>query len=225
MGTSDILKHSTTYYSAFNHMKKLPKKIAIDVAILPPSDVMERLISINRQAATKNAAWGLLAKDDFLPHMSLVMGGVESESLETVRSIVEEIVKKAKPIPVELNELFYAEKKDGSRIYAIRAKNTPELQQLHESLMNGLRQYFSYDSTKESLYSKSGEKVTEPDYINKFLESYSFEAYDPHITIRTKKPMGQEDLPLKFIATQVAACHVGIMTTCRKKLFTVKLAG
>lgn len=206
-------------------MHKPNQLIAIDVAILPPLDVMEKIIDINRQAATKNSVWGQLAKDDFLPHMSLAMGGVKNDSLETVKSIVEDAVKKCRPISIELSELYYAEKPDGSRNYAIRAKKTPELQRLHENLMSELRQYFSYDCTKDSLFSKTGEEVTEPSYINKFPTSYSFEAFDPHITIRTKEAVGQEILPLKFIATKVAACHVGIMTTCRKELFTVEMAG
>ncbi|KKW41715.1 MAG: hypothetical protein UY92_C0014G0040 [Candidatus Magasanikbacteria bacterium GW2011_GWA2_56_11] len=204
-------------------MNTISKKLAIDVAILPPLDVMEKIIDINQQAATRNAAWGPLAKDDFLPHMSLAMGGIEDDSLETVKSIVEGIVKNFSPILVELAELYYAEKSDGSKIYAVRARKSSELQRLHENLMNGLRQYFSYDCTKGSLFSRTGEEVAEPDWINKFAASHSFEAFDPHITIRTKEAAGQEILPLKFTATKVAACHVGIMTTCRKELFAVEM--
>lgn len=201
------------------------KKLAIDVAILPPLDVMEKIIDINRQATIKNATRGPLAKDDFLPHMSLAMGGVENDSLETVQNIVEDVVKRFSPISVVLNELYYAENPDGSRTYAYRVKKSSELQQLHESLMNRLRQFFSYDCTKDSLFSKTGEEVTKPHYINKFATSYSFEAFDPHITIRTTEAVGQEILPLQFTATKVAVCHVGIKATCRKELFAVQMTG
>ncbi len=138
-------------------------------------------------------------------------------------AVVEDIVKKFSPISIELSELYYKEKPNGSRVYAIRVKKTPEIQRLHENLMNELRQYFTHDCTRNSLFSKTGEEVTEPDYINKFSTLYSFEAFDPHITIRTKEAAGEEILPLKFVATKVAACHVGIMTTCRKELFTVEM--
>lgn len=205
-------------------MSAISKKLAVDMAILPPIDVMEALIAINQQAASQGAAWGPLAKDDFLPHISLAMGGVEHENLGAVRDMVERVTKRFSPIPVELNELSYVEETEGSRFYAIRAKKTPDLQQLHESLMNGLRQYFSYDCTKETLFSKLGEEVTKPDYINKFATLYSFKAFDPHITIRTRRAMGQEVLPLKFTATKVAACHVGKMATCRNVLFEVGMA-
>ncbi|MDA2922754.1 hypothetical protein MYX07_05835 [Patescibacteria group bacterium AH-259-L07] len=65
--------------------------------------------------------------------------------------------------------------------------------------------------------------VAEPDYINTYPALYSFEAFDPHITIRTKEEVGLDDLPMAFTATTVAACHVGIKTTCRKILFSVEL--
>lgn len=207
-------------------MNTFSKKLAIDVAILPPEDVMEKLININRQAAAKNFAWGPLAKDDFLPHLSLAMGGIEHDNLETVRSIIEEIARKFSPIPIELNELYYVETPDDAKMYGLRAKNIPPLQQLHENLVNELQQHFSYDCTKESLYSKPGEDIKEPDYINKFHSSYSFEAFDPHITLRIKEEVGQDALlPITFAAMTVAACHVGVMTTCRKVLFRVELTG
>lgn len=198
------------------------QKLAIDI-VLPPIDVMDKIIAINRQAADKNAAWLQLAKDDFIPHLSLAISGVRKDSIEKVKSTVKDIAKKLSPLPMELSELYYVQKPNGSKIYGIRAINISELQQLHESLMHGLKQYFSYDCTKDSLFSKPGEQVAQPDYINGFVAKNSFGAFDPHITIHTKEAVGQELLPLKFKATEIAACHVGQMTTCRKKLFSVEV--
>ena len=198
-------------------------KIAVDVVLLPPNDVIDKIIAINEQAATKNLSWGSLGKDDFLPHLSLAMGCVEHDSLETVKSVVEAVASKFAPMTIELFELYYAEMPNDAKMYCLRAKNIPELQQLHENLINELQQHFSYDCTKESLFSKPGEDVKEPDYINKFYSSYSFEAFDPHVTLRIKEEVGKDALPITFTANEVAACHVGIMTTCRKNLFEVQM--
>jgi hypothetical protein len=200
-------------------------KIAVDVVLLPPDDVMDKIIAVNEQAATKGLAWGPLKKDDFLPHLSLAMGCVEHDSLETLKSGVEAVASQFVPMTVELFEFYYAEMPDDGKMYCLRAKNIPELQKLHENLVNKLQQHFSYDCTKETLFSKSGEYVKEPDYINKFHSSYSFEAFDPHVTLRIKEEVGKDALPITFTANEVAACHAGIMTTCRKKLFTVPMGG
>ncbi|MFA5954351.1 MAG: hypothetical protein WC817_02330 [Patescibacteria group bacterium] len=194
------------------------------MVILPPVEVIEKLIDINRQATAKNAAWGSLAKDDFLPHLSLAMGGVEYDNLEKVKNVIKDTISEFGAISIELNELYFVERPDGSRNYCFRVKNTSVLQQLHEKLMNNLRPYFSYDCTKDSLFSKPGEEIIVPDYLNKYLSSYSFNAFEPHITLRTKEAVGQEYLPIKFIANKVAVFHAGVMTTCRKEFFAVELA-
>ena len=198
-------------------------KIAVDVVILPPNDVMDKIIAINKQAATAGLAWGPLGKDDFLPHLSLAMGCVQHDSLETVKSVIEAVSNKFEPILIELYELYYADMPDNAKMYCLRAKNVPELQRLHENLVIELQQHFSYDCTKETLFSKPGEVVKEPDYINKFHSSYSFEAFDPHVTLRIKEEVRHDALPITFTANAVAACHAGVMTTCRKKLFAVPM--
>lgn len=194
-------------------------KIAIDIVILPPPEVMDKIIWINEQAESK---WGSLEKDDWLPHLSLAMGCIDSTNLAIVNNIVKTTADKFNPISVELNEVYYAEKTDGSRTYCLRAKKNQDLQVLHENLMNELKPYLSNDCTKETLYSKPDEELIEPDYINNFAP-HSFENFDPHITIRTKEEAGKNVLPLNFVATNIAVCHAGIYTTCRKILFSIKL--
>lgn len=198
-------------------------KIAVDVAILPPDNIADKLIGINKQAAAKNMAWGPLGKEDFLPHLSLAMGCVQYDDLGTMKGVVEAVVAEFDPIPIELYELYYAEMSNGAKMYCLRAKKTPKLQRLHENMVNGLQRYFSHDCVKESLYSKPGEEVVEPDYINKFHSSHTFQAFDPHVTLRIKEEAGRDALPITFTANWVAACHVGIITTCRKKIFAVPI--
>lgn len=200
-------------------------KIAIDVVILPPDDIMKKIIAINEQAATIGSIWGPLGRNDFFPHLSLAMGCIEYDNLKTIKNVVETVVSKFKPILVELYEVYYAETSNGAKIYCLKAKNVPELQRLHENLVNELQQRFSYECTKEFLFSKPGEKVAKPDYINKFHSLYSFKAFDPHITLRIKEETKKDVLPMSFVAKEIVACHAGTVMTCRKKLFSVKMKG
>lgn len=190
-------------------------KIAVDIVILPPEEVMEKIIAINREAVKRNEAWGMLGSDDYFPHISLVMGGVRSDDLDKVNTIVDGIVKDYLPMKIELFELSHS-KKSNSEMYFIRANKTEALQKLHESLMDSLKPYFFHDCTKESLYKKPGEEIANPHYINTFFEKNSYIAFDPHITLRTKAEYGRDELPIIFTATAIAICHVGEMTTCRK---------
>ncbi len=197
------------------------KKAAIDIALLPPDDVIEKLISIKRQAGEK--VWGPLGKNDYIPHISLAMGCVKESELAAVREIVEKVAGRFGPISIVLDGLYFADKPGGDRNYAIGAKKSLPLQELHESMMKALQSYLCYDCEKEMLFREPGQDVTEPNYINKFLSSHSFENFDPHITTRAKVDVGKDDLPMAFAADRIAVWHIGTMTTCRKVLFETKL--
>jgi len=202
-----------------------PKKIAIDVVILPPEDVKDRIIGINQQMADKGDTWGImLRKDDFLPHLSLAMGCIYSDKLKVVKNIIEDIAKKFPPISLEFSRLHFEKDQMGLKNYSLLIiENNAKLKKLHEALMDGLQPLFSCDCKKESLYSKPGEFIEDPEYINDYSSRYSYNAFLPHITIRTKEALRNDIFPIKFMATTVAACHVGIGTTCRKVLFSTEL--
>ncbi len=202
-------------------MKRGQEKRAIDVVLIPPDEVIEKLISINRQAGED--VWGPLGQDDYIPHISLAMGCVKESELAAVREIVEKVAGKFGSISIVLDKLYFADKPGGDRNYAIGAKKSLLLQELHESMMKALQNYLYYDCAKEMLFREPGQGVTEPNYINKFLSSHSFENFDPHITTRAKVDVGKDDLPMAFAADRIAVWHIGTMTTCRKVLFETKL--
>lgn len=197
------------------------KKIAIDVVILPPEDIMDKIININE----RGGGWGImLGKDDFLPHLSLAMGCVEFDQLEAVKDATENIVKNFSPISLEFGKLRFEKDQMGLKNYSyLVTEDNIEIKRLHEALMDGLRLYLHYDCAKESLYYKEGEEVSDPEYINNYLSRYSHNFFYPHITIRTKEIPKNDILPIKFMATTVAICHVGVGTTCRKVLFSTEL--
>jgi len=194
-------------------------KIAIDIAVLPPQEIMDKVIAINRREAERGNAHGRLAKNDFYPHISIAMGTIKQENLDEIKIILDNLLKNQKPLSVELVELYYAVGSDGSKTYGLKMKKTKEIQNIHEKLMRSLVPYFSYDATIEDLYKKENdeEKTNHPDHINKYL-NHSFENFDPHLTLRCKE-VETAELPIIFTASTIAICHVGTRTTCRKILF------
>lgn len=197
-------------------------KIAIDIAIIPPEEIMDKIIAINKKEAERGNARGPLAKDDFYPHISLAMGTIKEEDFEKVKEIFAKILENQNPLNIELTELDYATKSDGSKTYGMRAKKTNEIQKLHEELMNNLLPYFSFDATLEELYKKENEDTKPPSHVNTYHEKSSFENFDPHLTLRCKEVEFNE-FPIIFTASTIAICHVGTETTCRKILFQTTL--
>lgn len=197
-------------------------RIAIDIVIIPPEEIMDLVIAINKKEAKRGNTWGTLGKDDFYPHISLAMGTIKKEDLNKIKEILTKILKNQKPLKVELVELYYALGSDGSKSYCLRMKKTKEIQKLHEELINRLLPYFSYDATLEDIFKKDNEETKTPDYINKYYGQFSFGNFDPHLTLRCKE-VEFNDFPIRFNASTVAICHAETQVTCRKILFQITL--
>lgn len=197
-------------------------KIAIDVVLLPPEEIMDFCIEINKGAAEKGQDKGPLGKEDFIPHISLAMGCMEEEKLPEVMGIIKNIANNFPPLKLEITELYYATACDGIKSYGLLLKKTEILQKLHEKLMGALDSFLTYDATSEAIYFKEDESPAEPEYVNEYKDKFSYENFKPHITLRCKEA-DYKTFPIEFTVSALAVCHVGISTTCRKILFQTKL--
>ena len=197
-------------------------KIAIDIAIIPPEEIMDKIIAINKIEAERGNARGPLAKDDFYPHISLAVGTIKKEDFEKVKEMFVKTLKNQNSLNIKLTGTYYATKSDGSKSYALKIIKTEEIQKIHEKLMNNLLSYFSYDATSEELYKKKNEETKPPSHVNKYKKKSSFENFDPHLTLRCKE-VELNEFTITFIASTIAICHVGTETTCRKILFQTRL--
>jgi len=192
-------------------------KIAIDVVLLPPENIMDLAIQINKTEAEKGNSKGELNKVDFFPHLSLAMGIIKKEDFDKVIEIVRKISNKYQPQKLKLQKPYYVEGKDGQKSYAIMISKG-YLKKLHKDLMNQLNPFLSFDATSKEIYNQE----EEPDYVNQYKKIGSFDKYNPHITLRCKE-ITQKIPKQIFVAKRLAICHIGISTTCRKILFETEL--
>jgi hypothetical protein len=186
-------------------------KLAIDIVLLPPEEIMDYVIEINKTEVSK----GELNKIDFLPHISLAMGVVEESNLEELKTIVEGLL--THPIKLQLDKFYFVEDYTKERSYGILIKGE-ELQKMHEELMDKTKDLFSYDATIENIFNQEAE----PSAINDFKEKYAFENYEPHITVRCNEVNGELERK-EFTVNKIAICHLGVSTTCRKILIEKEL--
>ncbi|HUS73133.1 MAG TPA: hypothetical protein VMY06_08710, partial [Sedimentisphaerales bacterium] len=96
------------------------------------------------------------------------------------------------------------------------------LQSLHEKVMDKLEPYLSSNVTEDMIY--GGEEVAETTllWIKKYREKVSFENFFPHITIGYGQ-IENHSLPVSFVASELALCHLGNHCTCRKILVSIGL--
>ncbi len=200
-------------------------KIAVDVVLLPPEEILELCIKLNRECNIAGKAKGQLGKKDFVPHISLAIGAVQTTDLPAIFSILEKMTKNLAPLSLEIYQLeHYISKTDGKKSYGFKIKVTEKLQQHHEAVMRSLEPYF-VDSTitVEMLYKDNGEVIEKVSpAVIEYREKHSFTHFDPHITLLCHE-MEYEALPIRFSSSTFAVFHLGRNGTCRKQLFSTKL--
>ncbi len=200
------------------------KKIAVDVVLLLPKKITELCIKINRAALQQGKAKLLLGKKDYIPHISLGIGSVEKKAIPKIKEILQKIAQQFSPLNLELYRLYYhVSKTDGKKVYGLKVRETAVLQRLHKLVMRKLGPFFSYNTTIEMVYRDPGEIIKKlSSTFTKYKEHYSFENYNPHITLLCHEAKCKQ-LPVRFVSSKLALYHLGNHCTCRKILFSAPI--
>ena len=88
--------------------------IAIDVVLLPPPEVMEKVVEINKEIVSKGSKDIVLDKEKCLPHITLAMGCIKEEELKVIQKVIEEVSRSFKSMPLKT---FPLEKEEMSSRY------------------------------------------------------------------------------------------------------------
>ncbi len=184
--------------------------IAVDIAILPPDNVMDRAIAINKQYETNFR----LNKHDRFPHITLMQAIVKKTDLKKVESILGGIAESFSPLKLNADL-------SNARVLVFEVRANPQLIKLHTAVMDKLHDMVTYDSRPEYYFD---EQVRERSlaWVRNFLTNAAYEKYEPHISLSvSESPRWQETID--FTADRLALCHLGNYNTCRKILFETQL--
>jgi 2'-5' RNA ligase len=195
------------------------KVVALDVAILPPPDVMTRAMKLSAALpAKRRRADGDVAEPDrlrldgeHLPHVTLAMQHVREKELELAFSRVDAVLARQQPPRIVIT--------GGGRsrhTLWMSVERTPELLDLHERLMEALRGLERHEGGPHAFYGGDG-RARDVRWVAGFRLQASASAFDPHITLGHGSDVPAIE-PFAFDATTVAACHLGRFCTCRRVL-------
>ena len=188
----------------------MSKLVAMDGAILPPADVTARAINFSAGLPSEGAR-GLRLDAEHLPHVTLTQQFVREDEIDAAFERIDEVLQQQHP----LRMLITGSGHSGQTLW-LAVDRTPELQELHERLMEGLRGLERPDGGPHAFFEENG-RMGDVMWVAGFRLKSSFGAFTPHITLgHGKEPPHVE--PFAFDATTVAACHLGRFCTCRKVL-------
>jgi len=193
------------------------KKIAIDIVIIPPENIIEKCIALNNSSKIRKFQ---LWKNDFVPHISLTLLGIYEKNLNTITKIISQV--DVEPFPIYLTWIGSV-KKEKWDYHIIHINTSEKLKELHKYITQETLAYFEKADTpemivawKETWWNESSKK-----WINNFYTEHSFEKYKPHITLwcyNLNTPLIDE-FPIKFYASKICVFQVWNSNTCRKLLW------
>lgn len=205
------------------------KYLAIDIAIIPPADVLNGIISLNKGMINKSSDFFLLGKKDYLPHITLVMGVIKEDDLEKIIKIIKDVSLKHHPLKLFVQKIKSNQKADSTWNSHIEIKKTKSLLKFHEEIVDAISPFLIKKSSPEMFYSspKPVKGAGALLWVKKYVEISAYSKYWPHISMSKgripDKQISKVKLQKTFVASRLIIAHLGVHCTCRKILYETKL--
>ena len=211
-----------------NNMEKSQNKIAVDVVLLPPDEIMEKAIEVNQALIKTFDNKIILNKQDCFPHLSLAMGCIKKDDIAEIDTVLKDIAEKFSPMKLTISNIRAETIPTGEMVSGFEIEKTKDLQLLHETVMNKLSPYFTYNVSLDMIYALPNQQVevVTTYWIKNYPKESSFEKFSLHITIGIGEVEGETcgmKFPIKFSVSKLALCHLGNYCTCREILLLHEL--
>lgn len=206
------------------------RNYAIDIVLLPPPEVTEAAIQINRMLIEKSGDDAIrLDMVHQLPHVSLAMGCIPGSALSQLNVPLEQLASRLLPMEIGIEGAVTVVTDSGDRVSGINLAKEDSLFVLHRSVMAQLAGIAKEKCTPSSFIRDEGEELTPftLGYVPEFANKAGFEKYSPHITLGNGdvKTLDEiPELPEKATFSTVAVCHLGNHCTCRSVLWSKEAA-
>jgi len=188
----------------------MPELLALDIAILPPSDAGLRAVRLSATLPADQSQ-GLRLDTTHLPHITLTQQFVHRDKLDAIFERLDEALLGQPPITIHVTGAG----KSASSVW-MTIERTAAILQLHERLMETLRAFEQLDGGPAAFFERDAH-VGDVAWVTNYRLKSSLSAYTPHITLGHASSPPHIDL-FTFEATTVAACHLGRFCSCRRVL-------
>jgi len=198
-------------------------KIAVDVVLIPPEEIIRLAIDINKKFSKNVKENYILDAESCTPHITLLMGLVEKAQLPEVSQKLSALAKKFSALNIRITKISTVERVDGRVFSKCVIEKNNELQRLHEEILEEMKSVFGYDGAQKEMFF-SPPKLNEIPLsgVKGFAKTSASENYKPHITLGFGRPE-QLTIPVEFKASRLALCHLGNYCTCRDILWFANL--
>ena len=207
-------------------VEKKPNVLAIDVLLTLPADVYDQAIELNRAIIEKHPD-NFILDGNHIPHITLLQCYIVESDLPQVEQLLNGLYKTIKKDTLWANHLQYNKDKPES-FASIGIEKSKALMTLHKKTIALLEPYIITNGTQKAyVQNADGTPIDQftIDYVPKFVSHYSYENFNPHISLGVAKTTLLDSLEqhvfraTKFQATGVSVYQLGNYGTARKLLW------
>ena len=190
--------------------------LALDIAILPPSLVWQRAVQLSAGLGA-DPAHHLILDESHLPHITLSQEFVRVDELDAVFERIDEALRAQPPLTLQVT----GGARGGSSVW-MAIEKAPLLAELHERIMHALVG-LERPGAGPGAFFDGDARVGDVTWVSGYRLKSSFGAFTPHITLGHADELPVVE-PITFIASTIAACHLGRFCSCRAVLRSWDLA-
>lgn len=164
-----------------------PKKkevVAIDVLLTLPEEMYAQALHLNK-LMLENYPKSIQLDENHIPHITLLQCFVHKKDLPEIGESLEGLFSMVENEILVAQEFVYSKDTDES-FAMIRVEESKALIEIHQKTIELLKPFMLKNGTSESfVQNPDGSPINEFTlaYVPRFVDSYSYENFDPHISL------------------------------------------
>ena len=207
-----------------------PKKnnlIAIDILLTPSEVVDQQALHLNALIKENNPSSMQLDKNH-IPHITLLQGYVKEDDLPEIKKSLKGLFEIVDNENLYARSMVYNKETEDS-FAMIQIENTEALSKIHIEAIARMKPFVVQNGSESAF-------VPNPDgspigtftieYVSNFIEKYSYDNFDPHISLGVAKKVFLDSLnenvfqPVRFMAPSLDLYQLGDSGTAQKQLWS-----
>ncbi|MCZ4318674.1 2'-5' RNA ligase family protein [Aequorivita viscosa] len=213
-------------FGLFSCTPKKENVIAVDVLLIPSEEMYAQSLQLN-SFINKNNPETIKLDKNHVPHITLLQCFINESDLPKVNKVLAGLFEDIKNHDLKAESLFYYEENEAS-FSMIRIENSTPLMDIHKKSIALLKPFIVKNGSENSFVpNPDGSAISESTitYVPAFIEKYSYENFDPHISLGVAEVSLLDSLvaqvfkPIHFKATSVSLYQLGDHGTAQKLLW------
>ncbi|SRX55213.1 hypothetical protein AEQU1_02234 [Aequorivita sp. CIP111184] len=203
--------------------------IAIDVLLIPSEEMYSQSLQLN-SFINQNNPTTIKLDENHVPHITLLQCFIKKSDLPKVKEVLEVLHKIIAQDSLKAERLFYYEDKEES-FAMVRVEKSPSVLEIHTKTIELVKPYIVKNGSQVSfVQNPDGSPISEStvEYVPEFVEKYSYESFDPHISLGVAHKTLLDSLaksvfkPIHFKAASVSVYQLGDHGAAQKLLLQSK---